>query len=181
MSSVYLATRRAHVVPGLVREPLHVVGKVAGEIDDRCAEARLRADAALREPRLDELGEHVGGNLLEAHHRPGLVERPPRADHLLHQARLRAGEHVADLPLLLRRGAQRVFDAAAVEGVDRLELVERDDHRPLALGREAARQREDLVGQPVDVARRSSPAGKATEKRPGRCRPARSGSQAASR
>ena len=41
------SARRAHVVPGFVREPLHVVGQVAGEIDDRGAEARLRADAAL--------------------------------------------------------------------------------------------------------------------------------------
>ena len=32
----------AHVVPGFVREPLHVVGQVAGEVDDRRAEARLR-------------------------------------------------------------------------------------------------------------------------------------------
>ena len=110
------------------------------------------ADAALPESRLDERREHVRGNLLEAHHRPGLVERPPRADHLLHQARLGAGEHVADLALLLRGGAQRVLDAAAVEAVDRLELVERDDDRALLFGREAAGQREDLVGEPVDVA-----------------------------
>ena len=89
--------------------------------------------------RLDEGGEDVGGNLLEAHHRARLVERPLRPDHLLHQARLRAGEHVADLALLLRRGSQRVLDAAAVEAVDRLELVERDDDRSLLLGRQAAR------------------------------------------
>ena len=101
-------------------------------------------------------------NLLEPHHRAGLVERAARADHLLHQARLGAGEHVADLPLMLRRGAQRVLDAAAVEAVDRLELVERDDDRALALGGQPAGQREDLVGQPVDVARGRAPA----ERRP---------------
>ena len=93
-----------------------------------------------------------GGNLLEPHHRPGLVERPLRADHLLHQARLGAGEHVADLALVLGGRAQRVLDAAAVEAVDRLELVERDDDGALALGREPAGQREHLVGEAIDVA-----------------------------
>ena len=44
----------AHVVPDLVREPLHVVGQVAGELDDRRAEARRRPDAARLEARLDE-------------------------------------------------------------------------------------------------------------------------------
>ena len=33
--------------------------------------------------------EHVGGNLAQAHDRPGLVERPARPDHLLHQASAR--------------------------------------------------------------------------------------------
>ena len=34
--------RRGHVVPGLVREPLHVVGQVAGEFDDGERRIRLR-------------------------------------------------------------------------------------------------------------------------------------------
>jgi hypothetical protein len=45
-----------------------------------------------------------------------------------------------------------VLDAAAVETGDRLELVERDDHRAAALGGEASGQREHLVRQPGDVA-----------------------------
>ena len=48
------STGGADVVPRLVREPLHVVGQVAGEIDDRRAEAGLGANPALREARLDE-------------------------------------------------------------------------------------------------------------------------------
>ena len=44
----------AHVVPGFVRQALDVVGQVAGQIDDRGAEAGLRLDAALGEARLDE-------------------------------------------------------------------------------------------------------------------------------
>ena len=68
---------------------------------------------------------------------------------------------------MLRGGAQRVLDAAAVEAVDRLELVERDDDGALPFGGQPAGQREDLVGQPVDVAVGRAPAGNATEKRPG--------------
>ena len=99
---------------------------------------------------------------------PGLVERAARPDHLLHQARFRAGEHVADLALMLRGGAQRVLDAAAVEAVHRLELVERDDDRTLAIGGEPSGQLEHLVGQPADVARASAP--QETRRRTGRGR-----------
>ena len=53
---------------------------------------------------------------------------------------------------MLGRRAQRLLDAAAVEGVDGLELVQRNDHRSLALGGDAARQGEQLVGEPGDVA-----------------------------
>ena len=97
-------------------------------------------------------GEDVRRDLVEPHDRAGLVEGPLGSDHLLHQARLRAGEDVADLPLMLRGGAQRVLDAAAVEGVDGLELVERHDDGALPFGRQLAGQREDLVGQPIHVA-----------------------------
>ena len=41
----------AHVVPGLVREPLNVVGQVAGELHDRRAEARFRLMPLLVKPR----------------------------------------------------------------------------------------------------------------------------------
>ena len=37
---------RPHIVPGLVREALHVVGQVAGELDDGRADTRLRPEAA---------------------------------------------------------------------------------------------------------------------------------------
>ena len=102
--------------------------------------------------RFDEPGENVRGDLLKTHHRPGFVERPLRADHLFHQARLGAGENVADLTLLLGGRSQRVLDAAAVEGIDRLELVQRDDNGAFLFRSESAGQREDLVRQAIDVA-----------------------------
>ena len=110
-----LLARLLHVVPGFVREPLHVVRHVGGEIDDRFAEPVVGADAAAAEPLVDEGREVVGVDLLETHHRPGLVERPPRPEHALHQRRLGSREHVADLALILDRGAERVLDGAAVE------------------------------------------------------------------
>ena len=108
-------------------QALHVVGKVAGEIDDGCAETGFSTDAALAELRFDERGKDVGRNLLKSHDRPCLVEGTPRADHLLHQAGLGARKDVTDLSLLLRCRSQCVLDAAAVERLDRLELVERND------------------------------------------------------
>ena len=99
------------------------------------------------------VGEAIGRNLLQPHHRAGLVERPARAEHPLHQRRLGAGEDVADLALVLHRGAQRVLDAAAVERADRLELVERDRHAPpLAASAMLPGQREHLLREPRDVA-----------------------------
>ena len=90
------------------------------------------------------VGEQPFVDLAEADDRAGLVERPARRQHPLHQRRLGAGEHVADGALLLHRRAQRMLDVAAVEGGDGLELVEGDRH-PLAprLGdaRRAARRR----------------------------------------
>ena len=53
------AARRAHIVPGLVREALHVVRKVAGQLDDGGAEAGFGADAAGRKALLDERREDV--------------------------------------------------------------------------------------------------------------------------
>src|SRR5262245_36283792 len=53
---------------------------------------------------------------------------------------------------MLCGGTKRMLDAAAVEAVDGLELVERDDHRALALGGELAGQREDFVRETVEVA-----------------------------
>ena len=88
---------RPHIVPGLVREALDVVGQVAGELDDGRAEARLRPEAGLLEARLEEVGELIGGNPLEAHDRSGLVERPAAARASAPSARLGSGEDIADL------------------------------------------------------------------------------------
>ena len=52
------------------------------------AETGLRLDAALRERAVDEVAEDRRRNLLQPHHRTGLVEGTARADHLFHQARL---------------------------------------------------------------------------------------------
>ena len=64
-----LPARRPHVVPRLVRQPLHVVGHVVGELDDGRAEAVLRLHAARRESRVDEVGETSLVDLLQAHDR----------------------------------------------------------------------------------------------------------------
>ena len=104
------------------------------------------------EPGLDERGEAIGGNLLQAHDRSGFVERPALAEHAFHQRRLRAREHVAHLALLLHGGAERVLDAPAVEGRDPLKLVERDRHAPAPGLGDAAGQREDLLGEVGHVA-----------------------------
>src|SRR6187402_2155626 len=48
--------------------------------------------------------------------------------------------------------AQRMFDAAAVETVDRLELVERDDDGALALAGELTGKQEDFVGEAIHIA-----------------------------
>ena len=59
---------------------------------------------------------------------------------------------LADLTLLLCGGPQRVLDAAAIEAVNRLKLVERHHDRAFLFSCEATWQREDLVGKAVDVA-----------------------------
>ncbi len=41
------ASSRPHVVPGFVRQPLDVVGEIAGQLDDRGAEPGLGADARI--------------------------------------------------------------------------------------------------------------------------------------
>ena len=146
------AARGAHIVPGLVSEPLHVVGKVARQLHDRDAQSGLGADARLVEARLDEHGELVRGDLVEAHHRTGLVERTPRSDHALHQAWLRAGKYVAHLALVLDGRAHRVLHGPTVESGDRLELVEGDDELAAARLGETGGQSEHLLGQPGDVA-----------------------------
>src|SRR5678815_5524430 len=76
------STGVANVVPRFVREPLHVVGKVTGEIDNGGAQARFRANATLAESRLDESREHIWRNLVEPHDRTGLIERPLWSNHL---------------------------------------------------------------------------------------------------
>ena len=96
--------------------------------------------------------KQIGRNFLEAHHRARFVERPFRSEHPFHQAGLGPREHVADAALMLHRGAQRVLDTAAVESVDGLKLVERDDDARLAQIAEAPGQREHLGGEARDVA-----------------------------
>ena len=121
-----------------MRQTLHVVGHVGSEIDDGGAEPGLGLQALVGESRFDEVGEDIGVDLLEPHHRARLVERPPRLEHALHQRRLGTGENVADAALILDGGAKRVFDVAAVERGDRLELVERDGQPLLAGGGDPA-------------------------------------------
>ncbi len=143
-----------------MREALHVVREVARQFDDGGAEARFGPHPRRAESRVDELGEAVRWNLLKAHDGAGLVERAAPAEHPLHQRRFGSGEHVADLPLLLHGGAQRMLDlvharalsVSAVERPDRLELVERDGQAAAAGFGDAARQREDLLGEPRDIA-----------------------------
>src|SRR5215510_6751492 len=105
------STRVANVIPRFVREPLDVVGKVAGEVDNGGAQTRFRANPALAESCLDKRREYIGRDLVETHDWTGLVERPLWSNHLFHEARLRSREDVADRTLMLRRGAQRMFDA----------------------------------------------------------------------
>jgi hypothetical protein len=141
------AARGSHFVPRFVREPLHVVGKVAGELDDRVAEAVFRLDSRSLEPHVDGRREFVGRNLLEAHHGPGFIERPFRPEHPFHQRRLGAGEHVADIALMLYGRAHRGLDRAAVELADGLKLVESDDDLPPPRVREPAGEREHVLRQ----------------------------------
>src|SRR5262249_23583130 len=126
----------SYIVPRFMREALDVVRQVAGELDDRVRDAGFRLHARLDEALVDEVDEQRRRYFLEAHHRTGLVEGAPRTNHLFHQARFRAGEDVANLTLQLRGGAKRMFDTPAIEAVDRLELVERDHDRALALSGE---------------------------------------------
>ena len=65
-------TVRPYIVPGLMRQALHVVGQVAGEVDDGVADARLGSEAGLLKARLQEAGELVGRNALEAETGPAL-------------------------------------------------------------------------------------------------------------
>ena len=143
---------RAHFVPRLVREALDVVRQVAGEIDDRGAEPRLGLEPGSREACVDEVGELAGRDLVEAHDWAGLVERPLRPEHPLHEARLGSREDVADVALMLHGGTHRVLDRAAIESGDCLEFVERDHELPPARRCEARRQREHLLRQARDVA-----------------------------
>jgi hypothetical protein len=136
-----------------VRQALDVVGQVSGQVEHRGAEAGVHAHARLDEPLLDEGGEGLGRDLLQPHDGARFVERPLRAEHGLHQRGLRAGEDVAHLALVLHRGAQRLFDAAAVEAADRLELVERHDDPAAARVGETGGQREHLGREARDVAR----------------------------
>ena len=103
---------------------------------------------------LDEGGEELGIDLLQAQDRSGLVEGALHLEHPLHQGRLRSREDVADAALILDGGAEGMFDVAAVECGDRLELVEGDGETLLAGGGDSARQREHLGGEAGGVAGR---------------------------
>src|SRR5688572_13016136 len=146
------SARPLHFVPGLVRKPLDVVRQVARQLDDRRAEALAWAETRAAEARVDERGKLVGRDLLESKHRAGLVEGAPWPEHPFHEAGLRAGEHVADLALMLDRGAHRVLHGSAVEASDRLELVERHDDLATARVRQPRRELEDFLRQARDVA-----------------------------
>ena len=144
-----------HLVPRFVRQTLDVIWQVPGEVDDGGAQTRLRLDARSLKMAVDEGCEFLGRDALEANDRSGLVERPPRAEHPLHQAGLRAGEHVSDRSLMLHGGAQGMLDRPAVEAADRLKLVEGDDHRPASRVGEPRGKGEDLLRETRDVAIRS--------------------------
>jgi hypothetical protein len=128
-----------------VREALHVVGQVARELDDRLAQPRRVLDPAALEPGFDERGKAIGGNPRQPHHRAGLVERPVAPEHPLHQCRLGSCENITDAALDLDGCTERMLDAAAIEGIDRLELVERDRELPSAGLRDAAGKREHFL------------------------------------
>ena len=148
-----LATGGLDVVPGLVGQALHVVRHIGGEVDNGGTEAFLRSHAAGDETAVQEIGKQGLVDLFQPHDRPGLVERPPRAQHSFHQRRLRAGEHVTNGALILHGRPQGMLDAAAVERGDGLELVERDRQALLAGGGDSSGQREHLGGQTRGVAR----------------------------
>ena len=95
----------------------------------------------------------LGIDLLQAQDRSGLVEGPLHLEHPLHQGRLRPGEDIAHAALILHGGAECVFDVAAVEGGDGLELVEGDGEALVARDGDPSRQREDLGGETCGVAR----------------------------
>src|SRR5262249_40936684 len=89
--------------------------------------------------------------------RPGFVKRPFWPEHTFHEARLRTGEDVADVALMLDGGPHRMFDRSAVEAGDRLEFVEGDDDRSPADFGEPAGQGEDLLGEPGNLPLRTRP------------------------
>ena len=49
------------IIPALVGEPLDVVRHVAGQVDDRRAQAGFGLDSGFRKSRFDEAGKEIGG------------------------------------------------------------------------------------------------------------------------
>jgi hypothetical protein len=96
---------------------------------------------------LQRVGKLVAGNSVQPDDRTSLVERAFRPEHSLHQARLRPGEHVADVSLMLDRRPQRVLHRSAIEAGNRLKLVEGHDDLAAAGARETRRQREHFLGE----------------------------------
>jgi len=66
-----LLPRRPRVVPRLVRQTLHVVGHVVGEIDDGGTEAGFGTQAGLRETCVEPLGEFRRVDFLQTPDGPG--------------------------------------------------------------------------------------------------------------
>ena len=145
-----------HLVPRFVCQPLHVIWQVPGELDDRGAQTRLRLDARSLKMAVDEGGEFLSRDPLEANDRARPCRTAARGPSI---RSIRLGSEPANtyptVSLMLHGGAQRVLDRAAVEAADRLKLVEGDDHRPASRVGEPRGKGEDLLREARDVAIRS--------------------------
>src|SRR5271166_1672953 len=97
------------VIPQLMRDALHVVGNQVGGVEQSVQALLVERAPPAAKLAGDELLPILGRNLVQEHLRSGLVEGAPDGEHLLHQRRLRSGEYVADLPLLLNLVADGVL------------------------------------------------------------------------
>ena len=141
---------RPYLIPRFMRKPLDVIGRFPASSTIASATPASGFMPVFTKRRSMKSANRVGEIFWSR--MTGPCRRTTGTNHLFHQTWLGAGEDVADLPLVLGCGAQRVLDAAAIEAVDRLELVERDHDCPLPLGGEFAGQREHFVGQTIEVA-----------------------------
>src|SRR5689334_2803185 len=74
---------RPRIVPRFVRQPLDIVGQVAGQLDDRAPQTGVGFEPGLLKLLVDERRKLIRRNSLEAQHRTRLVERPAAAQHAL--------------------------------------------------------------------------------------------------